>query len=475
MQEVVASHMKSDATWWKIPVPFAYNTEVRRSKLVESILHWYQICRSSLTEISFGIEDDELPRREDELMSLSLSRALKMVRGRISDPGNRALNCILKMLISQSPSVRSLNLGILLFCKPPIYSNISSFLRCIQSTLKHITVYFSDEVFNCAILSNFPHLTSLEMIYHCHEASRMPELIRHFARKTRHFSNLHLEHTCRYGHIYASPKDLPDELMHLIPELPLHSLVLKTCEISNNMFNCIISHPTLSDLQLKQCNWKELTPLLENPNLVSRVENFQSANAFVFLEDFQSVFLKDLEHLAKCPRLQHFSVKQDCMSQFVPEYVSHFRALSELSISLPGQDGFEEVEALLVRSITDHHSLVKLELYIDKGDSSDDTWLKGLKISSIEQLLISQKDTLECLVVGMRRPYECVYERSITELLKLVRYNNPKLRKFRLMTGLERDQLRELLQKLRKEIDLTERVIEGLKIEIQGSCRRWIR
>ena len=90
----------------------------------------------------------------------------------------------------------------------------------------------------------------------------------------------------------------------------------------------------------------------------------------------------------------------------------------------------------------------------------------GFKASSVKQLLVSRRNALEALFVGMRKPSNNDYALTITELLSVIRNNNPNLRKFGLRMGWEDPELKELNEQLREVINDTEREIEGLEVVI---------
>ena len=441
MQEVLSSHIKSDATWWRNPISATNTTEEQSRKMLASIFHWYRVCGSSLTEIKL---------LEEDYYSYAFLR---------NEFGSQFLNRVLDILTSQHPPVRSLDLGTFSMCTPQVYPRLSSFLRCIQTTLQEVAMNYSEELMNCLIQSRFPTLTSVEMFFYSNdEISGVTELIRHFAKESPRFSRLSLvQHTQYMNGTPNPPCRLPHEFAQLAYELKLRCLVLKDCMIPQYTLSSIISQPSLRDLQLKECvgSLQGFQTLLARSSLVSRIENWREFSP------------EHAECLAQFPRLEHVSIKLSSdLFPYVVGYLPGFQALAELTLALPEDELSAESEAFLISSIVKHHSLRKVEML--RPYSRKDKCEKGLTAHSIEKLLISQRQKLECLVVNMRKPLEYSYEQVITDLLKVVRMNNPKLRLFRIILGFSGYTWTDLNQRLARAICATELKVEGLKVEISS-------
>ena len=253
---------------------------------------------------------------------------------------------------------------------------------------------------------------------------------------------------------------LPHEISELTDDLALESLSLCRCGISEKVIYSLISQLTLKDLQLQLCfvDSQVLKALLSKPSLVSRFGTWSCTSTSA-----------DLVCMSQYTRLEYLSIR--ILANVLPDlakYLPRFRALSELRIDIQVREGLStESEALLLSAICGCHSLRNIDFRIYQLESNF-RWgqVYGLQPSSVVQVLISQSRTLQYLKVLIHKPLQQTYEHAITEVLRVVRTHNHKLRMFKLFTTLEDDKRKELTRQLRKAIGRTEREIEQLTIEI---------
>ena len=440
MQAVVASRFKSDCLWWK--GEYIGYSEDEFFKKRKSLLYWYRFCGACLTEIDFG-------------------------SGKRRDLASQNLTRVLHILISQPPPVSHLGL----MMDPSVntddnrekfYFQLANFLHCIQSTLEHISLDFNEEVYNPPLQAELPCLISVSMYFKDMGLVRKAVgLLRSFARESSQLSMV-----CLYCNsiepddvVSIPPAPLPQEMLQVISELVLDSLTLCYFQLPQHFCMSIMSQSDLEDLHLINCSGesKGLKLLLSKPNVVYRLENWR---------EFSS---EDVQILLQCPHLKTLSVNIKISTGLLSsstENLPRFKALSELRLTFLDWSPSQESEEWLVYEVCNCYSLRKLELCYRY--SSGALCEEGLQASSIKQLLILQRHTLECLQVCMGRPLNQSSAHVITDLLGVVRKKTLKLKKLKIRVGVKEDKSERLLEQLSKAVCETEQAIEGLMIIIGG-------
>ena len=326
---------------------------------------------------------------------------------------------------------------------------------------------------NCLLQCKFPSVISVALTFNSKEEQDDDEhegiddvlqLIRHFGRESPHFSHLSLMQRARFSMGRERGYQVPHHLAQMMHEISLHSLTMKECSLSMETLDCILSHPSLKDLQVDR-RVPDTERMLSKPSLLSRADIWWYVTPEVLQCLTQFTRLEDLSISLYAPPFFRVDGVIDHLP-FVAEYLPKFQALSVLTLTLPDRNLSEEEEALLLSSLNNCHSLRRVDLlreFSSSGESSE----KGMTSAFIEQLLISKGCALDFLSVNMRKPLIDSYEHVILKILKVVHAYSSRLKGLHLILGLIIGETwRDLVEQLRNDVEVTEKEVEGLKIVI---------